>query len=389
MFNGDDPTLFWHDNTIHDIIETYATEILHENLNELTERVYIFIDEIHTLKGWQVWLKHYYDRKLNVKFVVSGSSSTHLFEGSKESLLGRIESLLVLPLSFAQFSLFWGVYRNDEKVNEFLAKLPEYSIFENPVAFYGSISEIYWRLEQYKPYLNKILKEYLLFGGYPEYFSVSSGALWQKRLVEDIIGQGLYRDIISVYSIKNPERLERLLYFIASGNGQDFNYKTIADTLNCDGETVSGYLSFLGQAYLITSLDNYSANIGKTIRKNRKFYVLDNGIANALLRLSELSAADEGHLAEACSVREARRVCEDNFWKLYYWRENGNEIDIIVDKKTGLLPVEVKYRNDPKAGGLGAFINKFKLGDIIRLIITKDKLNRQDNVISIPFWLVR
>jgi len=291
-------------------------------------------------------------------------------------------------LSFMQFSLFWSVYRGDEKVKEFLSKLPECGVFENPSEFYGSLSEIYWRLEQYKPYLNKILKEYLLFGGYPEYFSVPSRALWQKRLVEDIIGQGLYRDIINVYSIKNPERLERLLYFIASGNGQDFNYKTIADTLHCDGETVSGYLSFLEQAYLITSLDNYSKNTGKTIRKNRKFYVLDNGIANALLRLSELSAADEGHLVEACCVREARRACENNFWKLCYWRENGNEVDIVVDKKTDLLPVEVKYRNDPKAGGIDTFIGKFKLNGAIRLIITKDTLNRLDNTIYAPFWLI-
>ena len=387
--NADDPTLFWDGATIYDVIETYASEILHENLNDLTERIYIFIDEIHVLKDWQVWLKYYFDRKLKIKFIISGSSAAHLFEGSKESLLGRIESVLILPLSFTQFADFWNVYRNDGKIGEFLSMSPSGSAYVKPEDFYNELTENHWRLKEYKPYVNKVLKEYLLYGGYPEYFTVQNGALWQKRLVEDNIGQGLYRDIINVYNIKNPERLERLLYFVAANNGQDFNFKTIGDTINCDGETVSGYLSFLERAYFITVLNNYSSNAGKTIRKNRKLYVLDNGIVNALLRTPELSPTLEGGLIESCCVRDARGVCENNFWRSYYWREDGGEVDIVIDKGTGLLPVEVKYRNDPEAGGLNAFANKFKLKDSVRLIITKDLLDKRDNTISIPFWLCK
>lgn len=388
MFSGDDPTLFSGENNIHDIIEAYATEILNENLNELTGKIYIFIDEIHTLKDWQIWLKHYYDRKLKIKFIVSGSSSTHLFEGSKESLLGRIESVFVMPLSFSQYCKFWSVYRNDEKVSEYLSLLPAKSVFENPSAYFDELSSKSWQLEEFKPYVNKALKEYLMVGGYPEYFIVNNQALWQKRLVEDIIGQGLYRDIISVYSIKNPERLERLLYFIASNNGQDFNFRTIAETLGCDGETVSGYLSFLQQAYLVIIQNNYSTNTGKSIRKNRKLYILDNGICNALLRTPELNPTLEGHIIEACCVRDAHKVCERNFWKLDYWRDGDSEVDIIVDRKTSLLPVEVKYRNSPKADNLDAFRNKFMKNGGEVLVITKDTLSRQNDVISVPYWMV-
>jgi len=96
----------------------------------------------------------------------------------------------------------------------------------------------------------------------------------------------------------------------------------------------------------------------------------------------------EGHLVEACCVRDTRKICEDNFWKSFYWRDNAGEVDIVIDKRTGLLPVEVKYRNDPKAE-MDAFVNKFKLYDVPRLIITKDRLDKQDQNIFAPFWLTR
>jgi len=94
------------------------------------------------------------------------------------------------------------------------------------------------------PYVNTVLREFLLIGGYPEYFSDGNPSLWQKRLVDDIIEQGLYRDIVSIYRIKTPGKLEKLLFIIADNNGQDFNVKTIADTIGYDNETVSVYLTY-------------------------------------------------------------------------------------------------------------------------------------------------
>lgn len=393
FFSGDDPALFDNECTIGDILEVYANEALHESLTELEDRIYVFIDEIHVIHDWQLWLKSYFDKKFSIKFIVSGSSSTHLFSGAKESLLGRIDSINIMPLTFLQFCSFWAVYKNDEKVTNFLNELPRGSIFENISRYYTALEKDKWKLEDYKPYVNRALKEYLLIGGYPEYFDVMSNALWQKRLVGDIIGQGLYRDIVSVYNIKSPERLEKLLYFIAANNGQDFSFKTISDTLGCDNETVSNYISFLSQAYLAIALENYSANVGKMIRKNKTLYVLDNGIGNALLHLDTIDSSREGHLIETLCVRDALSACRENYWKLYYWRDGSLEVDIVIDKNSELLPIEVKYRNDPQqVENMKGFINKFKKGQLAiqeGLFITKDCLSRLDNIYFVPFWLMK
>ncbi|MDD2401293.1 MAG: ATP-binding protein [Clostridia bacterium] len=393
FFSGDDPLLFSDNCTIGDIIETYANEILHESVYDLDERIYLFIDEIHVIKDWQLWLKSYYDKKCKIKFVISGSSSTHLFDGSKESLLGRYESVQIMPMSFFQFCSFWAVYNEDEKVATFLKEIPKGSIYTDLQAYYSELEKKQWILDEYKPYVNKALKEYLLIGGYPEYFVVKNHTSWQKRLVEDIIGQGLYRDIISIYHIKNPELLEKMLYFITATTGQQINYTTISDTLGCDNETVSNYLSFLSKAYLVVALDNFSTNVGKIIRKRKTVYTLDNGIGNALLHFSEIDETREGHLIETLCVRDVLSVCEQNFWKLYYWRDGDDEVDIVVDKKTSVLPIEVKFRKETtsREDGVKKFIKKFSKKVKIEeaVLITKDTLVKRDRIYHIPFWLTK
>jgi hypothetical protein len=214
--------------------------------------------------------------------------------------------------------------------------------------------------------------------------------LWQKRLVDDIIGQGLYRDIVNIYKIKSPDKLEKLLFFIADNNGQDFNMKTIADTIGCDNETVSTYLTYLTQSYMAIVLSNYSPNAGKILRKNKTLYVLDNGIANALLRLPSISDTVSGHIVESICARDALIACEDHLWKLHYWRDKGTEVDLVIDRKIDVLPIEVKYRSSPIKTSLPAFKKAFPGVKMpISVVITKDRLEKENNMLYIPFWLAR
>ena len=84
LFSGDDPSLFFsQDDKLSDVLEIYFNEILEENISKLSSKVYIFIDEIHFIKNWQNYLKTYFDRKYNIKFIITGSSSMHLFKDAK------------------------------------------------------------------------------------------------------------------------------------------------------------------------------------------------------------------------------------------------------------------------------------------------------------------
>jgi len=386
----DDPTVFGGKTTIGDVIEFYAANILYEAIPTLGARIYIFIDEIHISNDWQLWLKNYYEPQYDIKFIACGSSVSQLFDNAKESLLGRTDTLHLMPLSFIQFCKFWSIYKKAEKIDEYLREIPEGSLYEDPFAYFNELVKSPWKWDAFKPYVNAVLNEFLLIGGYPEYFSDDNTALWQKRLVEDIISHGLYRDVVGAYKIKTPDKLERLLFFIAANYGKSYNMKSIADSIGCDNETVSAYLSYLSRAYMAVVLQNYVPNASKALRQDKTLYVFDNGIANALLRLSEVDETRAAHIVESVCAKDAMSACEKNLWKLYYWREKDYEIDLVIDRKTDSWPVEVLYGPGRAGNSLAAFRKTFYYLKVpVSIVITKDRLEKDQDTLYIPFWLAR
>lgn len=157
LFSGDDPSLFFDENDkLSDVLETYFNEILEESVSNISSKVYIFIDEIHFLKNWQNYLKVYFDRKYNVKFIVTGSSSLHLFKEASESLLGRIENIYVLPLTFNQFMNFYMTYVSKDK-DIIIPKLD----LDNMDKTIKELEKVYYD-EELKIKIKKVLKKYIL-----------------------------------------------------------------------------------------------------------------------------------------------------------------------------------------------------------------------------------
>lgn len=390
LFSGDDPSLFFNENDrLSDVLEVYFNEILEENIAKLTSKVYVFIDEIHFIKNWQNYLKVCFDRKYNIKFIVTGSSSLHLFKDANESLLGRIENIYVLPLTFNQFLNFHMTYisKSDDII------LPKFDL-DSPEDSFKNLENIYYN-EDLKITIQKILKEYILVGGYPEYFEQTDIDIWQKRLADDIITRGIYKDILTMYNIKTPEILEKLMYYIADNTSQTFSYSGMTKNFGIDTVTLISYMGYLKQAFLINVLENYSTNIGKIIRSNKKLSILDNGIQNSLLKRKQIDSNDSGHIIESMVDFDMRLICEKENYNQYYYRSsNKEEIDIILDRKVDIIPIEVKYTNKIETSDINVIKNftqknknnkmgKTKYG----IIITKDIYKKEEDLYFVPYWL--
>jgi len=130
------------------------------------------------------------------------------------------------------------------------------------------------------------------------------------------------------------------------------------------------------------------------IRTNKKINILDNGIQNSLLKRKEVDDATAGHIVEGMADFDARLICEKENYNQYYFRNAAQEeVDIIIDRKLDLIPIEVKYSNtiDPAdTENIRKFIeaNKSGLSGVnYGIMITKDTFKIEDNLYYIPYWM--
>ncbi len=97
------------------------------------------------------------------------------------------------------------------------------------------------------------------------------------------------------------------------------------------------YTNFLEEAQLVFSLEKFSYKTSERQKANRKVYVADTGLRNAIsFRFSQ----DLGRLAENVVALHLHHQARE----LFYFG-NGSECDFIVKQNGKFLPVQVSYSN--------------------------------------------
>jgi len=349
-YSLDDPTLsVYSDNLLKDLIDYFL-----ENIASPGKR-YIFLDEVHLFKGWYKWIKAFYDRRKDIKFVLSGSSSISLQKEVNKFLRGRTFEIEMFPLSFFEFIKFSGMKMDKIKYPELL-KLDEFEV----------------RKVQHN--LKKSFNEYLSVGGFPEWFEVKNQAdaklRWFTMLIEDIPKKAIYEDIATLFGVRNTKILEQVFAFIAAHQSKLLSYETINDIVKLDRSTLINYIEFLKSSHLIAEVLKF-AGIKEQMKAKKKFLVIDQGLRNAVLKDYEVKETNLGFILENVVGINLLLFCKKNNMKLYYWRIN-DEVDFVISDKD-IIPVEVKYKSritESDKSKLKNFVRKFKKDKAF--LITKD-----------------
>ena len=148
----------------------------------------------------------------------------------------------------------------------------------------------------------------------------------------------LYKDIFSMAQIKKPIVLEKLVQALALQVGWEVNYHELGQTIGADKETVERYIDLLEKAFVIFRLSSFSRNMRNEIKKGRKIYFYDNGIATILAQ------PGEGALFENAIFNQLKAYGE-----LHYLTHGSlYEVDFILTQP-GKAPVglEAKYHPLP------------------------------------------
>lgn len=338
----DDPKL----TDFNEIIDFYKNNILKKPLDQ--GKTYILLDEIQYLDNWQHHLKKYFDRNYPIKFIATGSSATLIKKGT-ESLMGRTIEEVMPPFTFKEYLEYHTGKKTRWKEKPSLQQTKEIE-------------------EEARIHFNR----YLHKGGFPNIFNVEETGLWQKMIQEDVIEKAVYRDITTLYDIKKPELLEKLLLYLTDISGQILNINNISQSIGLSREYTVKYLTYLKNAYLLLTAKKYAKSVEKTIRSNEKAYIVDPGIINALLNQTQLTEEQSGQLVEG--VIAAHLTGKE----YYYWRDHY-EVDFIVKEDNQLKPIEVKYKNNinkKDLKGLLKFMEKHNVTEAT--VVTKNQSKTQE-----------
>lgn len=359
----DDPVFY----TLSDSVFEDTINFFLENISKGEKRKYIFLDEVQAFKGWYKWIKAFYDRcseKRMIKFIFSGSSSLSLQKEANLYLRGRVMDIEIYPFSFKEFLKFNGI---EKKI--------KFSDLKNITQL--KISSDYKKI---KPYF----EEYLLVGGFPEWFEIKDVKKWFEKITNDIPKKAIYEDIINLFNIKSPRILENIFAFILENQSRVLSYEKINEVAGLQRTILINYIEYLKSSYLLIEVQKFARKVKERIKSKKKFLVLDQGVRNAILKEYKLNPENIGFIIENVVGVHLSRV-----GKLYYFKTN-DEIDFILEHRGSLIPVEAKYRESIKVPKtILKFIQKHR--SEFSFVITKDifKIEKINShyIYYIPAWL--
>jgi predicted AAA+ superfamily ATPase len=284
----------------------------------------LFFDEIQLVKGWEIFI-HQLLRE-NFTIYISGSNATLLSVDLGTHLTGRHIQNELFPFSFTEFLTF-------EKMEN------------SPSVF----------------------QKYLLMGGIPEYLRTKE-PLVLSSLLDDV----LVRDIAVNKGVSNVRSLRQLAVYLLSNIGKPYSANRLKSVYGvASATTVSDYISYMMDAYLVGSIGLYSDSLQVTARNPKKVYCYDTGLA-ASFSLSR--SPDKGRLLENMVFIWLRhRYALDH---IYYEQGEGECDFVAVDVASHPeLLIQVCYElNDEnfqrEMDGLTEAMRKFQLRE--GFIITAD-----------------
>lgn len=264
----------------------------------------VVIDEAQRVENIGMTLKRITDNFPDVQLLVTGSSSFELQNRLSEPLTGRKFEYHLYPISTAEIMQSQGLLA-----------------------------------------VKQTLEQRLIFGSYPDILNHADDA---KELLMNLAGSYLYKDLLSLESVRRPALLGKLLTAIALQVCSEVSYNELAQTVGTDNKTVEKYVDLLEKCYIIFRLNGFNRNLRTELKKGKKIYFYDNGIRNAILQnFAPLSLRqDTGALWENFIISERIKANHyaGRYVNSYFWRTTQQqEIDYVEESDGRFSVFEMKW----------------------------------------------
>ncbi len=230
------------------------------------KKYYLLLDEIQKMDDFVPVLNTFLYEE-NIEVYVTGSNAKLLSKDIVTEFRGRGDEIHVYPLSFMEYM----------------------------EAFDG---------DQYEGY-----EQYSIYGGLP-YTLAFDNDNDRSKYLKNLFEETYIRDIIERNNVNNTEELNELLNIISSQVGSLTNPRNLQNTFKSEknmilsDKTISSYLEYFSDAFLITKAERYDVKGKKYINTPYKYYFEDIGLRNARLNFRQI---DKGHIMENIIYNELLR----------------------------------------------------------------------------------
>ena len=327
-------------------------------VSDKSKQYYVFLDEIQKVDEIQNPYVDNPDSKItfvdtvlglmkikNVDLYITGSNSKMLSSDILTEFRDRGDEIRVYPLSFAEF---YTSFKGDKK---------------------------------------EAWKEYYTYGGMP--LAVTKKTPEEKsKYLKDLFTGTYLKDVLERHTITNSTSdLEELLNIISSSIGSLTNPLNLSNTFktvkkrNLAPETISTYLDYFKDAFLIDSAVRYNIKGKKYISTPLKYYFVDVGLRNARLNFRQ---QEENHIMENIIFNELKirgfdvdiGVIEHNTKDATgKSRRNFLEIDFVANRGSNrfyiqsALYVDTQEKREQETQSLNRIHDSFK-----KIVVVKDDI---------------
>ncbi len=344
----------------------------------------LFFDEIQACPDALRSLRFFYEKMPDLHLIATGSLLEFTIQEIPSFGVGRISSLFLYPLSFAEFLM--------ATESDSLQKIIDKSSVENPLD-----EALHQKL------LGK-LQIYQILGGMPAVLKayISGADIPQCQIILEELLTTL-KDDFAKYKKKSP--VIKLLETFQSTSlqaGSKFKFSKISPDRS--GRDYKESLELLCQAGLIYKIFHSSSRgipLGAEIN-TRKFKVIpfDIGIHRRILGLniSELIAMEplklinKGSMSEVFVGMEIIRNSPAHLHpQLFYWhreaKSSNAEVDYIIQKGEDIIPIEVKAGTTGQMQSMFLFLKERNLSKGIR--ISQENFTEYNNIQTLPLYAIK
>lgn len=278
----------------------------------------LVIDEAQRVPDIGLNLKILVDNYPHAAIVATGSSSFDLANKVSEPLTGRKLTLTLYPASYSELAEMLGGFEA--------------------------------RAE---------LERWLIWGGYPGI--VTAEPTLRERLLGELVGSYLYRDILELDGVRRADKIVDLLRLLAFQIGQEVSITELATALALGRQTVERYLDLLEKVFVIFRVGGLARNLRKEVTKTARYYFYDNGVRNSLIQnFNRLSLRNDiGQLWENYLMVERRKANQyaGRNANTYFWRTyDQKELDYVEEREGRLFGYEFKWQGRVRAATQREFL---------------------------------